>query len=199
MPKFRTVRFGDLDYDRKDLIYLAEGLVGMPNLKNWLILEMGDNVPMKWFQSLDRGDFGFPITQPYLFHDDYEVSVQSGTLEQLGTVKDEDLAVLIITTVHPGGTKVTGNLLAPLVIDTETRKGAQLALDNADYGMRQEINYFKFGLAVQSESAENSNEATAGQAAGQEPECRETADQVAESKSQESTRQETESPEPAGV
>lgn len=189
MPKFRTVRFGELDYDQGDLIHLTEGLVGMPNLKNWLILEMGDDVPMKWFQSLDRGDFGFPIAQPYLFHDDYEVSVQGGTLEKLGTAQDEDLVVLIITTVHPGGTKVTGNMLAPLVIDTETRRGVQLALDKSEYGMRQEINYFKFGLAVQSESAENDESASDVPVAAAEA-C--DADRT-------SVDQEVESPEPAGV
>ncbi len=66
MPNFRTVRFGELDYRNEDVIHLPEGLVGMPQLRNWLILEMGDDVPMKWFQSLDRGDFGFPVSQAIL-------------------------------------------------------------------------------------------------------------------------------------
>ena len=79
MPKFTTVRFGDLDYRQDDVIHLPEGLVGMPDLRNWLMLEMGDELPMKWFQSLDRGDFGFPVTQAYLFHDEYEFPVGEPT------------------------------------------------------------------------------------------------------------------------
>jgi len=165
MPKFRTVRFGELEYREEDLIHLPEGLVGMPNLRNWLILEMGDDLPMKWFQSLDRGDFGFPVSQPYLFHDDYNVQVGGTMRSSLGTQQLDDLATLIITTVHPGGAKVTGNLLAPLVVDTETRKGVQLTLDDASFSVRQEINYFKFGLAVKSDSSEN------GQATGAETEA----------------------------
>ena len=155
MPKFRTVRFGELEYNARDEIHLPEGLVGMSNLKRWIILDMGDDIPMKFFQSLDRGDFGFPITQPYLFHDEYEFKVPMGARQAMGTQSDDDLTVLIITTVHAGGAQVTGNLLAPLVIDSSTRKGVQLALDDAKYGIRQEINYFKFGLAVQEEVPDN--------------------------------------------
>ncbi len=67
---------------------------------------------------------------------------------------------LVITTVHPGGTRVTANLRAPLVIDTETRRGAQMALEDERYAVRHEIDYFKFGLAVAGEPLENAgNEA----------------------------------------
>ena len=155
MPKFKTVRFGEFEYRDEDVIHLAEGLVGMPKLQNWIILEMGEEVPMKWFQSVDRGDFGFPVALPYLFHDDYDVQVDEGLRVSLRNQDPDDLATLIITTVHSGGAKVTGNLLAPLVIDTESRTGCQLTLDDSRFNMRQEINYFKFGLAVKSEASDN--------------------------------------------
>jgi len=159
MPKFMTVRFGEFEYREEDVIHLAEGLVGMPDLRNWIILEMGDDVPMKWFQSLERGDFGFPVAQPYLFHDDYEIKVGPGMVSKLKNQDPDDLATLIITTVHPGGAKVTGNMLAPLVVDTESRFGIQLTIDDAKFSMRQEINYFKFGLAVESDASDNTQEA----------------------------------------
>lgn len=155
MPKFRTVRFGELEYDPADEIILPEGLVGMANLKRWIILDMGDDLPMKFFQSLDRGDFGFPVSQPYLFRDEYDYHVPGGALKTLGNTAPENLTTLIITTVHPGGTKVTGNLVAPLVVDAETRRGIQLTLDDDQFDIRQEINYFKFGLAVQGDASDN--------------------------------------------
>jgi flagellar assembly factor FliW len=155
MSKFRTVRFGELEYDAKDEIFLPDGLVGMVDLKRWLILDMGEDLPMKFFQSLDRGDFGFPVTQPYLFHDEYEFQVPAGARKTIENKSDENLTPLIITTVHPGGTMVTGNLLAPLVLDAESRRGIQLTLDDDKFSIRQEINYFKFGLAVQGEASDN--------------------------------------------
>lgn len=154
MSKFNTVRFGELDYREEDVIYLADGLIGLPDLHKWLILDMDDDVPMKWFQSLDRADFGFPVSEASLFHDQYEVSLGAETIAALENTAQEDITSLIITTVHAGGDRITGNLLAPLVIDSNTRRAVQLSLDDPRYDMQQEINYFKFGLAVQSESGE---------------------------------------------
>lgn len=191
MPKFRTVRFGELEYNSQDEILLPDGLVGMANLKRWLILDMGDDLPMKYFQSLERGDFGFPITQPYFYHDDYEVKLSAGARQTLGSTGDENLTTLIITTVHPGGAMVTGNLLAPLVIDVETRRGLQLTLDDDNFGIRQEINYFKFGLAVQPEASDNES-----------PESQEqdsAALQAEESEAEAQAQAGTESSEPVGV
>lgn len=166
MPTFRTVRFGELEYRDGDVVHLPEGLVGMPELKSWLILEMGDSVPMKWFQSLDRGDFGFPVTQPDLFLDEYEIELPHSTRNRLGNKEVDDLVTLIITTVHPGGTQVTGNLLAPLVLDSESRRGAQVTQDDAKYGVRQEINYFKFGLAVSGDTSDNDERGSGGSPSG---------------------------------
>jgi flagellar assembly factor FliW len=155
------VRFGDLDYRDQDVIQLPDGLLGMPTLTRWLILDMGEDVPLKWFQSLDRADFGFPVTEPYFYHDDYAVDVPDAVRRRLDTRATEDLTTLIITTIHEGGEQVTGNLVAPLVLDSESRRGAQLVLDGDHYSLRQDINYLKFGLAVTSESSDNANEAVA--------------------------------------
>lgn len=158
MPKFTTVRFGELEYKDADIIRLPDGLVGMPELKNWLILEMGNDVPMKWLQSLDRSDFGFPVSRAWLFTDEYEFSVPAATRKQLENHSETDLTTLIITTIHPGGVLVTGNLMAPLVVDTESRHGAQLTLDDACWSLRQEIDYTKFELAVNGDTSENGRE-----------------------------------------
>ncbi len=68
---------------------------------------------------------------------------------------DAELVTLIIATVHPGGERITGNLRAPLVLDIATRRGAQIALDDDRLSTRQDIDYFKFGLAVAGEAVEN--------------------------------------------
>ena len=155
MAKFDTVRFGELDYQQRDVIHLPDGLIGMPQLHNWLLLEMGDDVPMKWLQSLDRSDFGVPVSHAWLFHDNYEFDLPAAATRHLQTMDAVNLTVMVITTIHPGGVLVTGNLMAPLVIDTETRRGIQLTLDDQQWSLRQEIDYCKFELAVTGQSPEN--------------------------------------------
>ena len=155
MPKFTTVRFGELDYQQQDVIHLPDGLVGMPRLRNWLLLEMGDDVPMRWLQSLDRADFGVPVSHAWLFHDNYEFDLPAAACRRLRNEDPAALTVLVITTIHPGGVLVTGNLMAPLVIDTDTRLGLQLTLDDPRWGLRQEIDYCKFELAVSGQTPDN--------------------------------------------
>ena len=197
MPKFQTVRFGELAYREEDMIHMPEGLVGMPDLHNWLILEMGDEIPMKWFQSLDRGDFGFPVSQPAFFADSYDIPLSPGTHELLQGQEGEWLAVMIITTIHQGGTRITGNMLAPLVVNVDSRKGIQIVQDDPDLSIQKEINYLKFGLAVDGESAENDIVSVIGQDAVQAL-FQEVLDSSSE-KGQSEVRPEVETPEPAGV
>ncbi|MFH1845500.1 MAG: flagellar assembly protein FliW [bacterium] len=161
MKKFRTVRFGELEYDEKDVIHLPGGLIGMPNLQRWLMLDMEAGVPLKWLQSLDRNDFGFPVTEPAFFCDPYEFESPARVRQVTDAGSPAELVTLIITTIQAGGEKITGNLLAPLVIGSESRKGLQLTLDNGNWSSRQEIDYLKFGLAVQSPEEENTEPDTA--------------------------------------
>ena len=156
MPTFETVRFGELNYREQDVVRLAAGLIGLPDLQRWLILDLAGALPAKWLQSLDRADFGLPVMQPYFYADDYDPPLSESVRQLIGCHSNQNLVTLIITTVHEGGTKISGNLLAPLIIDTESRQGIQLTLDDSRYQIRQEIDYFKFGLAVSPESSDNS-------------------------------------------
>jgi len=163
MKKFRTVRFGELEYDEKDVIHLPSGLIGMPTLQRWLMLDMEAGVPLKWLQSLDRNDFGFPVTEPSFFCEPYEIDTPARVRQVTGARSSDDLVTLVITTIQAGGEKITGNLLAPLIIGSESRQGLQLSLDNGDWSSRQEIDYLKFGLAVQSLEEDNTEPESAEQ------------------------------------
>ena len=168
MPKFMTVRFGELDYRQEDVINLPDGLVGLPTLRQWLILEMDDDLPMKWFQSLDRPEFGVPVMPPVFFTEEFEIKATTSLQRRLSADGEPDLVTMIIATVHAGGELITGNLRAPLVLDAVTRRGAQLALDDERLSTRQEIDYFKFGLAVAGDTSEY-EELETEEAAAEEP------------------------------
>jgi len=193
MPIIQTVRFGMLDYREEDVVHLPEGLVGMPDLCRWLVLEMGDDIPMKWFQSLDRGDFGFPVSQPAFFTDTYDVDIPAASASTLKGDEGEWIAILIITTVHAGGTKITGNLLAPLVVNVDTRQGVQLVMNDPEWSVQQEINYLKFGLAVDAQASENV--ATTAEGKDQEQDLLDSSGESGQSQ----VRPEVDTPEPAEV
>ncbi len=73
MSSFETTRFGVLEYADEAVIQLPEGLIGLPELRRWLLLDMDQDVPMRWLQSIDRPGFGVPVMPPVFFADEYEV------------------------------------------------------------------------------------------------------------------------------
>lgn len=165
MPTYETTRFGVLDYSEETVIELPDGLIGLPMLRRWLILDMDEGVPMRWLQSLDRPDFGVPVMPPVFFADEYKV----GARRKDANGQVENLVTLIIATVHPGGKRITGNLRAPILIEPDQRRGAQIALDDDSLSTRQDIDEFKFGLAVSGEAVENGEtEAATAEAAESE-------------------------------
>ncbi len=155
MPTFETVRFGTLQYKETDVLELRDGLIGLPRLRRWLMLDMEQDLPMRWLQSLDRPDFGVPVMPPLFFADEYEIGAKISSRRQFAQAAAPELVTLIIVNIHPGGEKITGNLRAPLVIDASTRQGAQLALEDDRLSTRQEIDYLKFGLALTGGPADN--------------------------------------------
>jgi flagellar assembly factor FliW len=162
MPSFETTRFGVLTYESDDVITLPEGLIGLPQLRRWLMLDLDDDMPMRWLQSLDRPDFGVPVMPPVFFAEEYEIGGTRTVARKLGAAEasEPEFVTLIIATVHPGGERITGNLRAPLVMDVATRTGVQLALEDDRLSTREEIDYFKFGLAVAEPSQDNDSQET---------------------------------------
>lgn len=152
MHSYQSARFGELTYADRDVITLPDGLVGLPHLRQWILLDMGAGLPLKWLQSINDGNFGLPVTTPDFYDQDYAPRIPEGTVRGLGGGAAE-LVTLIITTVHPGGERLTGNLAAPLVVQPATRRGAQVVLDDQRWPLQQEMDYVRFGLAAQAGAA----------------------------------------------
>ncbi len=153
MNCFHSARFGDLVYADRDVITLPGGLIGLPRLQRWILLDMERPLPLKWLQSLDDGSFGFPVAEPGYFASDYDFELPEDLVDRLGGGQSADIVAMIITTVHPGGTRLTGNLAAPLVVHAGTRRGAQHVLTDPKWALRQEMDYLRFGLGVGASAA----------------------------------------------
>ena len=57
----------------------------------------------------------------------------------LGELGEENLTVLVTVTVSPDITQMTTNLKAPIIINSDTRKGCQVIAENPDYEIKYKI------------------------------------------------------------
>lgn len=130
-----------------DILTFPSGLVGLPELKRWILVDMDPPLPMKWLQSLDEEGFRVPVTDPGFYAESYSFEIEDAAQKVLQAKQIEDIVVMIISTVYSGGSRITGNLSAPLVVNAANRRGVQCVLENDKFNMRTEIDTKRFGDA----------------------------------------------------
>lgn len=143
--RVNTKNFGVIDISDDKIITFDNGIIGFEDYKKYTLIydadsqEKSDSAIM-WLQSMDEPTLALPILKPMYVRPDYDPVVDSELLRCLGdNINDEDLLVFVTITVPTDITKMTCNLKAPIVIDSETLKGVQLIVDNEDYLVRYPI------------------------------------------------------------
>ena len=71
--------------------------------------------------------------------EDYNPIVEDELLQGLGEITEENIVVLLPLTVPQDITQMSANLKAPIVINADTRKGAQVVVENEDYEIKFKI------------------------------------------------------------
>ena len=131
MKKLLT-RFGEIEYDPDKVLYFPAGLVGLPNLKHFVVMPNKKDGPLFWIQSVDDPDIAFVLTDPTNFFLEYKVAPDSEEKQTLHIEKDEDCFALSIVTV-PQDQKITVNLAAPILYSPKSNRALQVILENSDY------------------------------------------------------------------
>ena len=138
--KVTTRLFGDIDIAEDKIIHMEGGIVGFPDLKQFTLIydkEKGDDHDtIMWFQSLDEPQFALPVLVPTSILPEYNPIVNDELLAPLGELNDDNLYCLVTVKVPSDLTKMTINQKAPIIINTDTMKGAQLIVENEDYEVR---------------------------------------------------------------
>ena len=125
-------RLGEMTIDLKRVVTFPRGLIGFEGRQRFTLLQIRDDSPFLLLQSLDDGDFGLLVTDPYLFLEHYEIKVSDVEQDLLGAAERESLAVLVTVSIPAGKPeKTTLNLSGPILINTQTRKGLQIPQTDA--------------------------------------------------------------------
>lgn len=139
--KANTKYFGMVDINDDKVLTFDNGLIGLEEYKKFAIINdvEEEKSVISWLQSLEEPNFALPIIDPLLVKRDYDPVVEDEWLESLGEMKDEDYFVLVTLTVPENVEKMTTNLKAPIVINMNTKKGAQIIVENQEYIVRYPV------------------------------------------------------------
>ena len=131
--KAATRLFGEIEIDESKIITFEDGIIGFPDMKKFTLIfdeEKKGRPSISWLQSMDEPEIAFPVMDPLFVCETYNPSVEDELLKNLGTIKEDNLYVLVTVTVPQNIKELAVNLKAPIVINTDTRKASQIIVED---------------------------------------------------------------------
>jgi flagellar assembly factor FliW len=135
--QINSQRFGVVELEDDAVLSFPSGIIGFPREQAFaLIPHQGSNY-LAWLQSLQNPALAFPVVSAHFYGDAYpDVPVVEAARGAGVPGAAEDLAVLVVLCA-PIGQPATVNLMAPIVVNSETRTGAQVILEGSRFSTRE--------------------------------------------------------------
>jgi flagellar assembly factor FliW len=124
-------RFGEIELEDSKAIVFPRGLIGFPEARRYVLLQPSAPGRVGWLQSIDSPELAFPVIDGGNLGDAYPHPAPAKLAHEAG-LGETELAVLVVVAAEKGK-RLVANLLAPLVVDLESRSGAQVVLDPKQY------------------------------------------------------------------
>ena len=138
----KTKYFGEINLSEDKIITMERGMFGFEEYKKYTILDDSEKEGrpnVSWFQSVEEPGLAFSVINPMAVMEDYNPIVEDELLKGLGEITEENIVVLLPLTVPQEVTNMTANLKAPIIINADTRKGAQVVVENEEYEIKYKI------------------------------------------------------------
>jgi flagellar assembly factor FliW len=141
--EIQTARFGRVEYAAEDVLQFPEGLPGLAECRDWVVLADRDTRTLAWMQNLQRREVALAVVSPGRIVPGYQLRVARREVEPLGVADLSAACVLAIVGRTERG--LTLNLQAPLVIDLDRRLGRQV-IANGDLPLQYRLSDAPGGL-----------------------------------------------------
>ena len=127
-------RFGAVEHDWTMQLHMPAGLLGFPEVKEYLIVDSEPGLPVKWLQACEELPLAFAIIDPLILLPDYRVDLTPLDLMDVGAHATTDLFVVVIVTLPRETTPYpTVNLQGPVLINRANGWAKQLVLVEGPY------------------------------------------------------------------
>lgn len=135
----QTTRFGQVQIEDQDILPFPEGVLGFADLKNFVLLDDPSDDIFAWLQSCDEPAIAFPVLEPEIFKDKYQVVLTRTDMEAIHLLKMEDAKIFCIVTIPEDVSLMTANIKAPIVINLKNRHSRQCVLSDNALAIREPI------------------------------------------------------------
>ena len=122
-----------LQVEDTDVISFPSGLIGFSQWRKFVLLEDPEELPIAVLQCIDDTDVSFLVTDPVYVVSQYRFDLSPEDRRELGLTRPGLERTLCTLAIKERPVMVTANLLAPIVINSETRMARQVILDGSGY------------------------------------------------------------------
>ena len=139
--KYQSTRFGEFEVTDNEILNCPDGLYGFEQETQFALLPLDPNIdsPLEWLQSLTTPELAFVVTDPIPFVPDYAVTLTADDRRAIALDEEEAFRIRVIVTVPEDYRKMTGNLLAPLILHPRLNTGKQIVLTRPDYNTQHPL------------------------------------------------------------
>ncbi|MDU2063412.1 MAG: flagellar assembly protein FliW [Sporomusaceae bacterium] len=150
MIKVQSVRFGEVEVSEDMIITFSYGLPGFLEERDFAIIPCEEDNPFSFLQSLLEPNLTFVVVIPFPFFSNYEFALPDEVKEEL-SINEENLPHIVnIVNIPENPEEMTANLLAPVVINSKTRKAMQVVLEKSAYTTKHRL----FPMGFEKQNAE---------------------------------------------
>lgn len=135
----KTRNFGAIRYEEKEVVFFPQGLIGLEDLKRFLILAYEHYQPLKFLQSIDKPEYSFILVNPFLLDPAYDLRVEPADREAIDLPEDGAILAYIIMTVPGDPSGISVNFLAPIVINSVNMRAKQAVISGVAYSAAQPV------------------------------------------------------------
>lgn len=136
-----TNLFGEVEVDESKIICFAQGIIGFPDLKRFMLIHDVEDEDKKisWLQSVDVPGFALPVIDPLVIDEGYNPEIEDELLAPLNIEDASQILVVTTITVPSDITKMTANFKAPMIINAANLKAAQIIVEDEKYIVKYPI------------------------------------------------------------
>jgi flagellar assembly factor FliW len=153
--RYATTRFAEIDVPDDKILHFPLGLAGFEQEKRFVILKHRPDSSFFWLQSLATPELAFSMLFPFSFVPDYRPRLARSDLKILKAQSPGDLEFYCMVVIPKDPSRMTINLLSPVVVHSASQRGLQAVLSETEYRVDHR-------LIAGSESNDADNPARAG-------------------------------------
>lgn len=138
--KISTINFDKIEIVEDKIILFEEGLPAFEDEKQFvIILNEDEDNPFHFLQSINTPELSFVILNPFEIFKDYDILLPEIAISKLKVKNEEDVLIYTMVIIPEDMTKMTTNLLGPIVINQKQKLGKQVILEENKYSTKEPI------------------------------------------------------------